>query len=139
MGLKIYVDTNIFLDSILKRDDRISNEVLYFLQDRGFEIVLNDISIVNIHYFAKKGLKAKELKKYINILLDNFTIVSVDEVLLKKAINSNFSDFEDGVQYFCAFSIDADLIITNDKKGFRNSHIETITSKEFYVKYVKNT
>ncbi|PIE84990.1 hypothetical protein CSA08_04390 [Candidatus Gracilibacteria bacterium] len=136
MSLKIYIDTNIFLDSVLDRDDGISKEILYFIQDKGFEIVLNDISIINIHYFARKGLEPKGLKKYINVILDNFTIVSADKLFLKQAINSDFKDFEDAVQYFCAKSIDADLIITNDKKGFKNSTIDTITSKDFYNSYI---
>ncbi len=137
MSLKIYIDTNVFLDSVLNRDNGVSREILYFLQDKGFEIVLNDISIINIHYFAKKGLQPKELNQYINIILDNFTIVCADKFFLKQAINSDFNDFEDAVQYFCAKSIDADLIITNDKKGFKKSTINIITSKDFYDKYIK--
>ncbi len=136
MSLKIYIDTNIFLDSILNRDNGISKEILYFLQEKGFEIILNDISIINIHYFAKKGLQSKELKQYINILLDNFTIISADKFIIQQAINSDFNDFEDAVQYFCAKNINADLIITNDKKGFKNSTIDTITSKDFFNRYI---
>ncbi len=137
MSLKIYIDTNIFLDSILNRDDGISKEILYFIQDKGFEMILNDISIINIHYFARKGLKAKDLKQYINIILDNFNIISADKSIIKQAINSDFNDFEDAVQYFCAKNINADLIITNDKKGFKNSTIDTISSKDFYNRYIK--
>lgn len=138
MNSKIYIDTNIFLDSILNRDSGVSKEILYFLQEKNFEIVLNDISIINIHYFARKGLEPKHLKKFINILIDTCTIVSSDEIILKNAINSQFKDFEDAVQYFCARKIAADLIITNDKKGFKNSRIETITSQNFYLKYIIN-
>lgn len=74
MTLKIYIDTNIFLDFILKRDDGISREILYYLHSKGFIVALNDISIINIHYFAKKALAKKEVKDFI--------------------------DFEDAVQYF---------------------------------------
>ncbi|MDQ1297817.1 MAG: hypothetical protein QG558_355, partial [Campylobacterota bacterium] len=77
MGLKIYVDTNIFLDSILDRDNGIARQVLFFLEDRNFEIILNDISIINIHYFARKGLETQKLQGYINTFLDEYTIVSV--------------------------------------------------------------
>lgn len=54
MTLKIYIDTNIFLDFILKRDNGISREILYYLHSKDFIVALNDISVVNIHYFAKK-------------------------------------------------------------------------------------
>lgn len=137
MTLKIYIDTNIFLDFILKRDNGISREILYYLHSKDFIVALNDISVVNIHYFAKKNLKMEEVKDFIDIILDTCLIVSVDKNILKTSINSNFIDFEDAVQYFCAKSIDADLIITNDKKGFRDSRIDTITSQNFYKRYIR--
>lgn len=79
----------------------------------------------------------EEVKDFIDIILDTCLIVSVDKNILKTSINSNFIDFEDAVQYFCAKSIDADLIITNDKKGFRDSRIDTITSQNFYKRYIR--
>ncbi len=135
MNAKIYIDTNIFLDSILDRDNGIAKSVLLFLSEKNCEIVLNDISIVNIHYFARKGIEPKKLKEYINAFLDEYTIVSVDEKILRDAINSDFKDFEDAVQYFCAKEKKAKLIITNDKKGFQSSDINTISSSDFYHQY----
>ena len=138
MSLKIYIDINIFLDSILNRDKGIADEVLSFLEEKDIEIVLNDLSIINIHYFAEKGLKSKLdlLKTKINTFLDEYVIVPVDKDILKEALNSDFIDFEDGVQYFCAKKIGADLIITNDKKGFKSSDIDTISSLDFYDRYI---
>ena len=56
MSLKVYVDTNIFLDAILNRDENISKEVLFFLEEKNFEIILNNISIINIHYFTSSNI-----------------------------------------------------------------------------------
>ena len=139
MSLNIYIDTNIFLNSILNRDNNISKEVLFFLEQKGFNIILNDISIINIHYYISKSktLLKDEIKDYINIFLKNYIIVAASEDILKNAINSNFSDFEDGVQYFCAKKTNANLIITNDKKGFKNSDIEVITAQDFFNNYIR--
>jgi len=140
MSLKVYVDTNIFLDAILNRDNNVSKEVLFFLEEKNFEIILNNISIINIHYFASKDKNMNNImvKKHINLFLDEYTIFSAEREILQTALNSNFDDFEDGVQYFCAKSIGADFIITNDKKGFLNSTLDVITSKDFYNEYINN-
>jgi len=45
-------------------------------------------------------------------------------------------DFEDGVQYFCAKSINADLIISNNKKDFKMSDIDVLTPEEFCLIYI---
>ena len=34
MSLRIYIDTNVFLNSILNRDNGISNEILSFLESK---------------------------------------------------------------------------------------------------------
>ena len=140
MSLKVYVDTNIFLDAILNRDNNVSKEVLFFLEEKNFEIILNNISIINIHYFASKDTNMNNImvKKHINLFLDEYTIFSAEREILQTALNSNFDDFEDGIQYFCAKSIGADFIITNDKKGFLNSTLDVITSKDFYNEYINN-
>ncbi len=140
MSLKIYIDTNVFLNSILNRDNGISNEILSFLESKDVDIILNNISIINIHYFASKDkdLTKNMVKEYINSFLDEYIVFSADTKILQTALNSNFDDFEDGVQYFYARDIGADLIITNDKKGFLNSEIDVITSKDFYYEYVNN-
>jgi len=140
MSLKVYVDTNIFLDAILNRDNNVSKEVLFFLEEKNFEIILNNISIINIHYFASKDKNMNNImvKKHINLFLDEYTIFSAEREILQTALNSNFDDFEDGIQYFCAKSIGADFIITNDKKGFLDSTLDVITSKDFYNEYINN-
>ena len=139
MSLKVYIDTNVFLDSILNRDNGVAREVLYFLEDKNFEIILNDVSIINIHYFSSKDKKLtpKTVKKYIGLFLEEYTIVPVNVKLLKNALYSNFSDFEDAVQYFCAKKVGADLIISKDKKGFIESDIEKIDPLDFYYEYIK--
>ncbi|MFK5975159.1 MAG: PIN domain-containing protein [Sulfurovum sp.] len=138
MSLKIYIDTNIFLNAILNRDNNISKKVLSFLEDRGFDIILNDISIINIHYYVQKDYNFDIAKQHIQVILDEYTIISATDRLLSLALNSNFKDFEDAVQYFCAKEYQSDLIITNDKKGFKNSEIETISANDFYFQYVEN-
>ncbi len=136
MSIKVYVDTNIFLNSILQRDKNISKRILYFLANNNFEIILNDVSIINIHYFIQKDLNFNRAKEYISILLEEYTIVSAYKKLLQQALHSNFKDFEDGVQYFCAKEAEADFIISNDKNGFRNSKITVITADDFYSNYM---
>jgi len=138
MNIKIYIDTNIFLDSILNRDEGIADELFTFLEANNVTIILNDISVINIHYFAKKELKGnlELVENYLNRMLDEYLIFSVDEHLLRTALNSSFSDFEDGVQYFCAKEAKADLIISNDKSGFKNSDIEAMKSRDFYERFI---
>ena len=74
------------------------------------------------------------LKVYIDT---NVYLNSIDKYIIEDSLNSEFKDFEDGVQYFCAMRIDADLIITSNKKDFVHSEIEVLTPLEFYNSYMR--
>ncbi len=137
MTLKIYIDTNVYINSIENRDKGISKNLLAFLTQKDIRLYLNDLSIINIHYIAKKNRTREEITQILKIILKKQEIISIDKFIIEDSLNSEFKDFEDGVQYFCARRIDADLIITSNKKDFTHSEIEVLTPLEFYDNYMR--
>ena len=67
-----------------------------------------------------------------------FKRVCASGKIIKDANNSKFKDFEDGVQYFCAKEIEADLIISNNKKDFSESDIFVLKADEFVALYMSS-
>jgi len=55
----------------------------------------------------------------------------LDGVLIEKGLNSEFSDFEDSLQYFSALRTNCDIIITRNGKDFKKSQIPIMTPDEF--------
>ena len=78
MNAKIYIDTNIFLDSILNRDNGIAKSVLFFLSDKNFEIVLNDISIEMI---IPMNIKMSQLLRYFNVIVYPLTFLFAIKII----------------------------------------------------------
>lgn len=136
MSLKIFIDTNIYMNSIEDRDNGISKSVLVFLQQTDVELYLNDLSIINIHYLTRKSTQKDEIKKRLKTILEEQNIVSIDRFIIEESLDSNFKDFEDGVQYFCAKRAGADLIISDNKTDFIHSDIRVMTAKEFAQAYM---
>jgi predicted nucleic acid-binding protein len=136
VSLKVFIDTNVFLDSYLNRDKGVSKSIFNFLETRDIEIYLNDISIINIAYIIRKHFSKEEIKEKINLMLETYNIVSANQQIISLANNSTFTDFEDGVQYYCAKEINADLIISNNKKDFKSSKIDVLTPIEFSLLYI---
>ena len=137
MSLKIYIDTNIYLNSILNRDREISKEVLSFLAGANVELYLNDISIINIHYIIRRSLDREGVVEELRTIQKENNLVSVDEKIIENALDSKFKDFEDAIQYFCAKKADAELIITDNVKDFKLSNIRVISAKDFYKEYIE--
>ena len=64
-------------------------------------------------------------------------ITSVDEQIIERALLREGYDFEDTVQYFSSKTIDADIILTRDSKGFNEYDIRHITAEEFLNEFLK--
>ena len=134
--MKIFIDTNILLNAFLNRDDEISNKIIAYLFEKEYKIYLNGISIINVDYILKKELQREKRREIIQFLIDHFHLVSNNKKIFQNALDSNFIDFEDSVQYFSGKSISADFIISDDRKGFEESKIPVWRAKDFYKKYL---
>ena len=132
--MKIFIDTNVFLDLLLKRE--LYNEALEILDGvangRWSGFVL-DITVLNIDYVAKKQMK--NIQEFIQLLSGTFTIVGADNAVIEEALSLENNDFEDSVQYIVAKNLACDVIVTNDKNFVKNSEIEVLSSKRFLEKY----
>jgi predicted nucleic acid-binding protein len=61
-------------------------------------------------------------------------VLPLDDKVLELALVSDFKDFEDAIQYHTALENDIDIIITRNKKDFKNSKIPVLTAKEYLKK-----
>ena len=74
----------------------------------------------------KKALKETlvKLKKFVKV-------VSIGDTCIEQALNGDFFDFEDEVQYYAAKREQADYILSRDESGFKVSDIPVMNVTEF--------
>ena len=131
--MKILIDTNIFLDVLLKRNDyKNCLEILNNLDK--FESIILDITILNIDYIAKK--QVKDIREFLALINESCFVKGGDNLDIKDALNLENIDLEDNLQYIIAKKENCKVIITNDKK-FKFNDIEIVNSKQFVKKYLK--
>ena len=56
---------------------------------------------------------------------------AVDASVVRQALDSGFTDFEDALQHFSAKAVNADCIVTRNKKDFECSEIPVYELDEF--------
>jgi predicted nucleic acid-binding protein len=80
-------------------------------------------------------LNKYESSESVLIKLRKFKIIcevcELNEETIDKALNSNFKDFEDAVQYYTALQTNCSIIITRNGKDFKNSTIPIMTAEEY--------
>ena len=137
---KLLIDSNIAIDLLAQRDPFYDEaSVLFSLADKSnLELYFSSLSFANTNYIlakASSALLAREILKNFKLIV---SILDLNEKLITLALNNkNFPDFEDGLQYHTALENDLDIIITRDKKDFKNAEIPEMTAKEFLNIYPK--
>lgn len=130
---KIFLDTNVVLDFILKRDGFAEDAAIIFdLGERKkLSLTLSSLSVNNIDYVISKIESKKKARQIIIKLLTIVEILPVGKSTIEKSAMSEFKDFEDAIQNFCAEEGGLNNVITRNLKDFKKSNLSILTPKEF--------
>jgi predicted nucleic acid-binding protein len=130
---QILLDTNIALDLLARRMPFYNDAAaLFTLADKKIiSLSISALSSTNIHYVITKLKPEQETRKILRNLIILLQVLSIDGKIVDLALNSDFNDFEDAIQYFTAIENDQELIVTRNMSGYRKSKIPVMTAREF--------
>ena len=60
-----------------------------------------------------------------------YTIVPMGEEIVNKALDAQWNDFEDALQYYAAMKAKVDCIITRNTKDFKSAEIPVMTAEDY--------
>lgn len=128
----LLLDTNIVIDYLQKREPFVQSVKNLLLKAviQNYELLIAANSIDNIYYILSKKLPARSVLDGLKQLLTIASIAAVDDQIIRRAIDSNWKDLEDAIQYYSALSAKADLIVTRDLKGYEEQKVEVVTPEE---------
>jgi predicted nucleic acid-binding protein len=131
---KLFIDTNIVLDLLAKREPFYeSSAKLFTLADRNaIQLSVSSLTFANTNYVLSKLKSANEAKEILRKFKLLVQIVSLSEKIVDLALNDTaFKDFEDGLQYYSAIESNQDIIITRNQKDFKSSLLSVMSAQEF--------
>ena len=130
---KLFLDTNVMLDLLGERHPHYNSIAkIATLAERGeFAMVASALSYTTVSYVLQKYQNADSIKEKLRKFKIISEICSLDEVIIEKGLNSNFSDFEDALQYYSALKTDCAVIISRNGKDFKQSEIPVMTADEY--------
>ncbi len=129
---KIFVDANIVMDLLEKRDEfYLEAQELFTLSDKNnANLYVSALTLANVHFLLFKHLKM-EVRKVLAKFKVLVEVLAVDDKIIDLALTSDFKDFEGAVQYYTAIENEMDIIITRNKKDFKNADLPILTAREF--------
>jgi len=131
--MRYFLDTNIVIDFLSDRKpfSLVSAQIFELGYKKKVELLISAVSYNNIYYILRQNLSHRETLKLLNEITDVLSIADVTASVIYKALKSDFKDFEDAIQYYCALSqIDIDAIVTRNGKDFKKASIPILTPEE---------
>jgi predicted nucleic acid-binding protein len=133
----ILIDTNIILDSILKRKPFVTDadKIIKNCQDGKITGVVATFTIPTIFYILSKQLSANEIRPILITLCDFLEVSGITKNQILAALrNDTFIDLEDCLQAESANSVHADYIVTRNIRDYTTSLTPAILPEDFLKK-----
>lgn len=137
MKPKIFIDTDIILDILAKREPFYNPAAQLFtlIDEKKVDAYTTPVVFSNLFYilskFRSRNFAYSSLRK-LRLLL---TIIQVDEKVIDLALNSEFKDFEDSIQYYSAKFQNLEFIITRNVKDFVSKDLTVLTAEDFIEQF----
>lgn len=119
MAPKIFLDTNILLDFLLKRQGELEEIKSIFNAgaDKSIDIYISEsVLTTSIYFLQKQNIDALNV---IRELIPNLFMIPFKKEIFSYPIET-FKDTEDGILYFLAFDYKLDYFITRNTDDFKN-------------------
>jgi predicted nucleic acid-binding protein len=131
---RLFIDSDVILDLVLQREEHYECAQKLFDQFQLGKNILytSSIGIANMHFIIRKLHDVKFANSSVSFVSKHFKIIDASNEDIESSIQSKFSDFEDGVQYFSALrSKKIDALITRNVKDYKHSQLPVFTPKQW--------
>ena len=139
MKNRIFLDTNVMLDLLGERIpyyDSIA-KIATLADNKKIQIVVSSLSYSTVNYLLIKYESAEKAKEKLRKFKIISEISDLTELIIEKGLNSDFSDFEDSLQYYSALQSNCSIIITRNTKDFKESELPVMTADEYLASIKK--
>jgi predicted nucleic acid-binding protein len=135
---EVFIDTNVIIDFLIDRKpfDEAAARIFALAEQKKLVLHVSSLSFSNIYYVLRRFSSDHQVLKLLEQLSILVNILPVSDEVIKKAITSGFTDFEDAIQYFCAKQDSGiSAIISRDEKGFKNSDLAVFGPDAFLATF----
>lgn len=130
--MRLFLDTNIVIDLLDRREPFCHDAVQLFTMAYNKQVQL---IVSPMTYTTASFLLHRQGAEGVRNLLSNFRqlsrVATANERTVDDSLASQFNDFEDAMQYYCALKAKADIIITRNGKDFSASKLPVMTATEY--------
>lgn len=135
--MNILVDVNVFEDVFRQRVGwETSLAVIGYVANKQVTGHVSALTPPILYFFRRQSRGEKAARQAVQRLLEGFAVVSLGREALEAAYKSPLPDFEDALQLEAAKAAKVDVIITRNKKHFRQKEVAVLSPEELVEQLV---
>lgn len=133
MKEKIFIDTDVILDVVFERKPFISDsqKILSIIEKNYCIGFTSSLILANCYYIINSNKNKSTALKTIAKLRSILTVLPFTDKEIGESLNSNFKDFEDGIQYFISINNGLNTIITSNIQDYKNVSINVFMPNDY--------
>lgn len=118
--MKVLIDTNVLIDVATERQPHFldSDRILSLAEQNQIEGYIAASTFGDLYYIINRSKGRIITLEFIQKICQFCRIATVNTAVIEMALNANFNDFEDGIQYSCAIVNQLDIIVTRNPQDF---------------------
>lgn len=130
--MRILLDTNVLLDVMLARlpHAESSARILAAVESGLVTGIISATSVTTVFYVATKAVGVRRAEGHVRTILSLCEIAPITDIVLIRALDVGFADFEDAVIHEAAKLARCQGIVTRDPQGFKRSELPVYSPSE---------
>ncbi|MGD1927639.1 MAG: PIN domain-containing protein [Leptolyngbyaceae cyanobacterium] len=129
----VLFDSDVLLDVLAQRQPFVvaSAQSLNTAVKPQVQGYVSGHAVTNIFYILRRQVGGKKARELLSRLLQHLEVASVTDAVIKAALKSSITDFEDAVTSEAANTAEVEVIVTRNKSDFAASVIPALLPDEF--------
>ncbi len=139
--IDLFIDTDVIIDYITDRKPFSDNAEKLFalIENKKIKGHTSSLCFSNLYYLLRQKLSRSKSISLLKDLAGILNILKVDEDSILQALDSDFKDFEDAIQYYTASDYKRiDVIVTRNIKDYKHSSLPVMTPDTMLKTYVQS-
>ncbi|NES41670.1 PIN domain-containing protein [Moorena sp. SIO2C4] len=138
---RVLFDSDVLLDVLAQRQPFVvaSAQALNTVTQEDLEGYVSGHAITNIFYILRRQVGSDVARRLLSTLLQRIQVASITDQVIRAALQSSMTDFEDAVTSEAALALGLDLIVTRNISDFVSSSVPVMLPEEFLAALSEST
>ena len=130
---RVLFDSDVLLDVLAQRQPFVtaSAQALNRVTQPEVQGFVSGHAVTNIFYILRRQVGSETARELVSRLLQHLQIASVTDEVIRAALQSSITDFEDAVTSEAANAAGVEVIVTRNAPDFAASDIPAVLPEEF--------